>query len=140
MSTTHTHPQGIIRIEPVVVKEYIDLTADPALIDLNKLKESLLLPERYVVEQVRRYMPYNLDNPLIEIIVSSPDIPEVPQGEALPIVWFWYGYETSEDRKTKTVFLSDIRINGVSAIKEGDKQRKMTVEIKEVIDNSGVTI
>jgi hypothetical protein len=140
MSTTCTHSQGIIRIEPVLVKDYIDLTADPALIDLGKLKEVLLLPERYIVEQVRRYMPYNLDKPIIEIIVSSPDIPEVAEGESLPIVLPWYTYETSEDRKTKDVSLADIMINGVSTIKEGDKQRKVIVEIKEVIDNSGATI
>jgi hypothetical protein len=125
--------QGIIRISPSALKGIIDLTVDPALIDLGKLKEALLLPERYTVEQVKpgpRY--YYSSGHDVDVIVSSHDIPAMKNhSEMLPLVIPFYYSENSEDRKTVTISLVDIMINGVSAIKEEDKGRKMTVDIKE---------
>lgn len=128
------HPQGIILIEPIVVRDYIDLTADPALIDLGKLKDVLLLPERYVVEEVRHIHVYY---DLALIIVSSPDIHKVPEDEELPHVTLCCLHENCGDGKTRTVSLADIKINGVSVIKEEDKQRKVIVEIKDIVYSTG---
>jgi len=127
--------QGIIQVSPIGLEDRIDLTIDPALIDLDKLKETLLLPDRYAVEQVRRGGHYFKGHGYIEVIVSSPDIPEV---ETLPSVTPIYTSESSKDFKTRTVFLSDILVNGVSAIKEEDKERKATIEIKEIKEEKSV--
>lgn len=129
--------QGIICITDLAAfKDTFDLTIDPALIDLGKLKEALLLPDRYIIERVHK--PLYLYRDSAEIIVSSPDIPEW-QGETLPTVTPCHCYEhISEDGKTRTVSLSDILINGVSAIKEEDKKRKKVVVIKEVKDVSAI--
>lgn len=119
--------QGIIHIDGLDrFKDHFDLTVDPALIDLGKLKEALLLPERYTVEQVVRKRSNHFD--YAEITVSSPDI---LQGYPLPNVTPCYLNENSEDGKTKTISLHDILINGVSAIREEDKERKVTIEIKD---------
>lgn len=126
--------QGIIQVSPSAVEEFIDLTIDPALIDLGKLKDVLLLPDRYTVEQVR-HREFCILNGYVEVIVSSPDIPEVEEDAMLPHVSPCYCYEhISEDGKTRTFFLSDILINGVSVIREEDKERKVTIEIRDVRD------
>jgi hypothetical protein len=129
-------PQGIICVNPIsAFKDYFDLTIDPALINLGKLKEALLLPDRYTVERVHKpiYGPYR-DS--AEIIVSCLDIPEIAAGEALPTVTPCYLNENSEDFKTRTISLSDILINGVSAIKEEDKACKVNMGIKELAEES----
>lgn len=125
--------QGIIQVSPSAVQDFIDLTVDLALIDLGKLKDVLLLPERYTVEQVR-HNEFSILNGYVEVVVSCSDIPEVTQGETLPSVTPWFSCEFNEDYKTRTIFLSDIKIDGVSAIQEDDKDRKVTMEIKEVRD------
>lgn len=124
--------QGIIRIDALdEFKDYFDLTVDPALIDLGKLKDVLLLPERYTVEQVIRKRSNHFD--YAEITVSSPDI---LQGYPLPNVTPCYLNENSKDGKTKTISLHDILIDGISVIREEDKERKVTIEIKGVRDLS----
>lgn len=126
--------QGIIQVSPSAVEDFIDLTIDPALINLSKLKEVLLLPDRYTVEQVR-HREFCILNGYVEVIVSSPDIPEIEESAKLPYVSPCYCYEhISEDGKTRTFFLSDILIDGVSVIRGEDKERKATMEIKEVKD------
>src|SRR5882762_5052019 len=123
-------PQGIIQVSPVGLEDLIDLTIDPALIDLGELKEVLLLPDRYTVEQVKPdKFHYQDGHGYVEVIVSSPDIPEVPDGEALPIVTPCYLSEPSEDFKTRTVSLDDIMVSATSALKEEDKQRNRVIEI-----------
>lgn len=124
--------QGIIQVSSNAFKDYFDLTIDPALIDLGKLKEAFLLPERYQVDQVRRAAYWHIYD--IEVVVSSPDIPEVPDGKALPTITPYFFAESNDDFRTRTTSLSDILIDGVSAIREEDKGRKVTIEIKEVID------
>jgi hypothetical protein len=129
-------PQGIICISPITAfKDTFDLTIDPALIDLGKLKEALLLPDRYTVERVNKpiYGPYR---DCAEIIVSSPDIPE-SQGESLPTVTPCYLSTTSSEApKTYIISLQGILINGVSAIREEDKEHKRIRGFKEVKDLS----
>lgn len=125
--------QGIIQVSPSAIKDFIDLTIDPALIDLGKLKEVLLLPDRYTVEQVR-HREFCILNGYVEVIVSSPDIPEVEDGKALPSVTPWYSCDYTEDYKAKAWFLLDLKINDASAIREEDKQHKFMVEVKDVIN------
>src|SRR5580765_5672815 len=125
--------KGIICITPIAIKEDIDLTVDPSLVDLDKLKEVLLLPERYVVEEVKHghLQLRNVYHDYVEITVSSPDIPEVSEDEALPDVMPCYLCENSEDRKTSTISLEDIKVNNISVIKEDDKKLKRAIKIKE---------
>jgi hypothetical protein len=122
-------PQGIICISPITAfKDTFDLTIDPTLIDLEKLKGALLLPNRYIIERVNKPARYR-DS--AEIIVSSPDIPE-SQGEMPNVSPCYLSTTDSESPKTYTVSLQDILINGVSAIREEDKQKKRIIEVKEV--------
>jgi len=128
-------PQGVIEIShPDAFKDHFDLTIDPALIDLDKLKERLLLPERYTVEQVRRSKPvYGIQRDCVEILVSSPDIPEA-QGEMPNVTPCYFSVTSSDDPKTYTVSLQDILINSVSAIREEDKERKVIIEYNDAIE------
>lgn len=124
--------QGIICITPITAfKDYFGLTIELALIDLGKLKEALLLPERYTVEKVERAF-YNGYKDCAAITVSSPDIPEVVQGEPLPnVLPCHFSVIGSDSPNAYNISLQDILIDGVSAIREEDKERKVTIEIKE---------
>jgi hypothetical protein len=126
--------QGIINVSLSALEGIIDLTIDPALIDLGKLKEILLLPDRYTIDRVAK-SAWRKD--CVYITVSSPDIPSMKNhSEMLPIVTPFYCSENGEDHKTRIFSLLDIKVNDVSIIREEDKGRKMTVDIKEVDDSA----
>jgi len=64
-------PQGYIRIDEVILKE---IASEP--IDFAALKEKLLLPEHYEVNDLRRVPSSVVGTPYADILVSASEIPE----------------------------------------------------------------
>jgi len=87
--------KGIIKLDYGIVAQWF--------IDGKKaedVKSMLMLPENYTVD----YM-HTESSGYLSIIVSSPDIPEVPEGDVYPTVEPWYVRETGD------VSLKEIKIH-----------------------------
>jgi hypothetical protein len=81
--------KGIIKISYIIAVQWF--------IDGKKaedVKSLLLLPENYEVSHMHTENDY-----FLSIIVSSPDIPEVPDGEAYPTVEPLYAQHLGKDGK-----------------------------------------
>lgn len=90
----------------------------------DDIKEVLKLPEQYRIEDFamnweEEFFPAN---GYINITVSSPDIPEVKEGKALPIVMLAHAIEEGQEYHRglqRRYRLADILIDGKSILNKG---------------------
>ncbi len=87
--------KGIIKISYMIVAQWF-IEGKKA----EDVKSILMLPENYEVSHM-----HTENSHYLSIIVSSPDIPEVPEGELYPTVEPVYAYDLVEGGKYKPLLL-----------------------------------
>lgn len=102
--------KGIIKIGYIIAAQwFVDGKRQ------EDIKSILMLPENYEVSHM-----HTENNHYLSIIVSSPDIPEVPEGELYPTVELMYAFNLVEGGKYEPS-LQKVNITPLGNYTEGEK-------------------